>query len=252
MNKLAFTASAVLAVSTLWAIPGTIRTSQGAKSGDISWQSRSKSYALTSKNATIEFKLEDVTDLDIEKPKDFDRAVQLVKEGKGASAIDILEKIVRAYKMLVWDRPAARYLVEAHLAAGQAADAEKAARLIINEDREAAYKGELAPLYWQVLLKLGKSTQLENCLRLAVESGDRAAGAEALVMRGDMILAAGPEGPDTYRKALTDSYLRVVLMYTDAPCKPARASAMSRAATCFDKLGMAARAENLRTQANNL
>ena len=71
-------------------------------------------------------------------------------------------------------------------------------------------------------------------------------------MRGDMILAAGPEGPDTYRKALTDSYLRVVLMYTDAPCKAARASAMLRAATCFDKLGMAARAENLRTQANNL
>ena len=175
-----------------------------------------------------------------------------MKSGKGASAIKDLEAIVRTYKMLVWDKPAARYLVEAHLAAGQAQAAEKAARLIINENREAAYIGELAPSYWQVLLKLGKSTQLENCLRLAVESGDRATSAEALVMRGDMILAAGPEGPDTYRKALTDSYLRVALMYNDEPCKMARSTAMQKAAQCFDKLGMAARAESLRTQARSL
>ncbi len=252
MNKLTLAIPAILAASTLWAIPGTIRTAQGAKTGDIEWQARSKAYSVTSKNTTVEFKLDDVTDLEIEKPKTFDRAVELVKSGKGASAIKDLEAIVRTYKMLVWDKPAARYLVEAHLAAGQAQAAEKAARLIINDNREAAYVGELAPSYWQVLLKLGKSTQLENCLRLAVESGDRATGAEALVMRGDMILAAGPEGPDTYRKALTDSYLRVALMYNDEPCKMARATAMQKAAQCFDKLGMAARAESLRTQARSL
>lgn len=252
MNKMTIAASAILAVSTLWAIPGTIRTSQGAKSGDITWNARAKSYSLTFKNTTVEFKLQDVTDLEIEKPKDFDRALDLIKEGKGSSSIAILEKIVRTYKMLYWDKPAARYLVDAYLAESKAAEAEKAARLIINEDREAAYKGELAPSYWQVLLKLGKKTQLENCLRLAVEKGGRASSADALVMRGDMILAAGPEGADTYRKALTDSYLRVVLMYMDEPCRSARQTAMQRAATCFDKLGMAARAENLRTQARNL
>lgn len=252
MNKVILAIPAILAVSTLWAIPGTIHTGQGAKTGDINWQARTKTYSLTSKNTTIEFKLDDVTGLDIDKPKDFDRAVELVSSGKGASAVGILEKIVKTYKMLVWDKPAARYLVEAHLATGNAAEAEKAARLVINEDREAAYIGELAPSYWHVLLKLGKTTQLENCLRLAVESGDRVSSAEALTMRGDIILAAGPEGADTYRKALTDSYLRVVLMYTDEPCKMARITAMQKAATCFDKLGMAARAESLRTQARSL
>ncbi len=252
MNKLIVAIPAIWAVSTLWAIPGTIRTAQGAKTGDIEWQARTKTYSVTSKNTTVEFKADEVTDLEIDKPKEFDRAVELVKSGKGSAAIKDLEKIVRTYKMLVWDKPAARYLVEAHLAAGQAAAAEKAARLIINDNREAAYIGELAPSYWQVLLKLGKSTQLENCLRLAVESGDRATSAEALVMRGDMILAAGSESPDTYRKALTDSYLRVALMYNDEPCKMARVSAMQKAAQCFDKLGMAARAENLRTQARSL
>ena len=98
----------------------------------------------------------------------------------------------------------------------------------------------------------GKNTQLENCLRKAATSGDRASSAAALVMRGDVILANGGDTPDTYRQALVDAYLRVALMYTDEPCRAARASAMQKAASCFDKLGMAARAEGMRAQARTL
>ena len=71
-------------------------------------------------------------------------------------------------------------------------------------------------------------------------------------MRGDMILAAGGDLPDTYRKALIDAYLRVALMYPDEDCKAVRASAMLKAATCFDKIGMASRAEQMRGQAKAL
>ena len=109
---------------------------------------------------------------------------------------------------------------------------------------------ELAPAYWQALLKLGKSQQLENCLRKASSSADRVTSAEALKMRGDMILAAGGDTPETYRQALTDAYLRVALLYIDEPCKEVRAAAMLKAGFCFDKIGMAARAES--TQAKTL
>ena len=67
-----------------------------------------------------------------------------------------------------------------------------------------------------------------------------------------MILASEGESPEAFRKALTDSYLRVMLMYVDEPCREARIQAMQRAANCFDRLGQAARAENIRSQARQI
>ena len=83
-------------------------------------------------------------------------------------------------------------------------------------------------------------------------SGDRPSSAAALVMRGDIIVAASNDRPDELRRALYDGYLRVVLMYQDAPCARERGEACLKAAQCFDKLGQAARAEQLRSQARKL
>jgi tetratricopeptide (TPR) repeat protein len=256
MNKLATAALVAIATSSLWAIQGTISTETDRKSGDLKWQSRQKSYLLTYKkgntNLQMEFPLDSVTSLDIAKPAGFDKAVEMVQKGQGSAAIPVLEKVVKEYKMLQWDKPAGRYLVEAYIAANRVEDAYKAAQNVIADDKEAAYKGELAPAYWQVLLKLGKNQQLESCLKKAASSGDRASSAEALIVRGDVILNQEGETPDALKRALTDAYLRVALMYPDEPCRQARANAMMRCATCFDKLGMAARAEGMRTQAKAL
>ena len=256
MNKLAIAALAAVAAASAWAIQGTIKTDKDQRSGDIKWQSRTKSYSLTYKkgntNVSAEYPIGDVERLDIEKPAAFDKLVGLVKAGQGASAIAGLSAIVKDYKMLVWDKPAGRYLVEAYLAAGQAQKAYETASGIIAEDKSAAYMGELAPAYWQSLLKLGKNQQLENCLRKATAEGDRAASAEALMMRGDMILATDGDTLDAHRKALTDAYLRVALLYADPACKDARREAMLRCASSFDKLGMAARAEGMRTKAKTM
>ena len=256
MNKLAIAALAALAATSALAVEGTIKTDKDTRSGDIKWQSRTKSYALTYKkgstNVSAEYPLADVVRLDIDKPATFDKLVEMVKSGRGAAAIGGLSAIVKDYKMLVWDKPAGRYLVEAYLAAGQAQKAFETATGIIAEDKTAAYVGELAPAYWQALLKLGKTQQLENCLRKAASEGDRASSAEALMMRGDMIIATDGDTHDAHRKALTDAYLRVALMYTDPACKDARREAMNRCAASLDKLGMAARAEGMRTQAKSL
>lgn len=256
MKKLAFAALAAFVASSAWAVQGTIRTDKDTKTGDIKWQSRTKSYQLTYKkgstNVSAEYPLSDVERLDIDKPANFDKLVELVRNGQGASAIAGLDGIVKTYKMLVWDKPAGRYLAEAYLAAGQAQKAFETASGIIADDKTAAYVGDLAPAYWQALLKLGKNTQLENCLNRAASAGDRVSSAEALMMRGDMILANEGDTPEAHRKALTDSYLRVALLYNDPPCREARRGAMMRCAASFDKLGMAARAEGMRTQAKTL
>ena len=256
MKRLMILLAVAAATSPLWAIQGTIRTEADSKKGDVKWQSRSKSYAVSFKKGSTmvsaEYPIADVVELDIEKPAGYDKAVENVKRGNGSAAIGILTKVVQDYKMLVWDKPAGRYLVEAYISANNAQKAFEVAESIIKDDKSAEWKGELAPAYWQALLKLGKTQKLEALVKKAAISGDRAASASALVMRGDMILASEGESPDGLRKALTDAYLRVVLMYADEPCREARIDAMQRAANCFDKLGQAARAEQLRSQARKL
>ena len=68
-------------------------------------------------------------------------------------------------------------------------------------------------------------------------------------MRGDIIVAASHDAPEELKRALRDGYMRVALMYQDAECVRERQEALRKAAGCFDKMGQAARAENLRAQA---
>ena len=249
MKKTLILSLAALAVPELFAIQGTVSTGAESFSGDVKWHARDKKYVVEKGKITKEFKLADVTDIEVAKPAGFDKAVQMVEGGQGSAAVPALTKIVSEYRMLKWDKLAGRYLALAHLAAGNAQKAYEACQPIVSEDKSAAYTGDLASAYWQALLKLGKSEQLEGLLKKAASSGDRPASAAALVMRGDIIVSASNDKPEELRRALTDGYLRVVLMYQDAPCARERAEACLKAAQCFEKLGQSARAEQLRAQA---
>lgn len=244
---------AALAAAPLAAIQGTLHTETGDLTGDIKWQPRSKSYLIISKKKGTEVSSErayaDITGMDIPPPPGFAKAAEQVEKGQGANAVAALSKIVTDYRMLHWDKVAGRYLAFAYLDAGQPQKAYEACNSIISEDRTAAYRGDLAAAYWQALLKLGKNDQLENALKKAVSSGDRAASAAALVMRGDIIRTQGKNSPDSLKSALADAYLRVALMYNQQSCARECTEAMTKAAECFDKLGQASRAEKLRAQA---
>ncbi len=256
MKRLIILCLATAAVAPLWAVQGTVNTANDSKKGEVKWQRAKKSYLVSYKkgktDVSAEYPLDDVVSLEIDTPAGYEKAVENVQKGNGAAAIPVLTKIVQEYKMLQWDKPAGRYLVEAYLAAGKAQQAYDAASDIIREDKNAAWKGDLAPAYWQALLKLGKNSQLEGLVKKAAISGDRAASASALVMRGDIILATEGEKPESCRKALTDAYLRVMLMYTDEPCRDARIAAMQKAANCFEKLQQASRAEQIRSQVRGM
>jgi len=252
MRTSALTILAAVAATNLWALQGTLNTETESVTGDIKWHAREKKYIIEKGKVTKEFPFEDVTSLDIPKPAGYDKAVEAVNGGTGATAIPALTKIVADYRMLQWDKPAGRYLAFAHLAAGDAKKAHDICQDIIAEDKAAAYSGDLAAAYWQSLLKLGKNEQLERLLKKAATSGSRSAAAAALVLRGDIIVAASNDQPDKLKEALRDGYLRVVLMYQDAECARERAEACQKAAGCFDKLGQSARAEKLRQQAKGL
>ena len=235
---------------------GTIRSNGDSKRGDIKWNAASKSYSLSlKKGKTVyeaQYPIADVESIEIDKPANLDKLIELVNKGNGASAENDLLAIVKNYKMLQWDKLAARYLVEVYVQSKAYNKAYEFASAIIKTEREAAYKGELAPAYWQILLALNKDSQLENCLSKASMAGDRVSSAEALIMRGDIIVKKGLDSMDANRKALVDGYLKVALMYNDAPCAVVRAKAMNKSAAAFEKIGMLDYANKMRASAKTL
>ena len=255
MKKL-ITGCLMMAAASVFAIQGTLTTETETLAGEIKWHARGKQYVISVKRGSttvdMERKPEVVTRLDIPKPAGYDKAVASVEAGQGAAAIPVLSKIVSDYRMLQWDKPAGRYLVLAYLAGGNVQKAYDACETILADDKSAGWTGDLAASYWQTLLMLGKRDQLEGLLKKAASSGDRASSAAALVMRGDIIVQSSNDAPEELKKALRDGYMRVVLMYQDADCKRERADALLKAAKCFDKLGQASRAENLRAQAKSI
>jgi tetratricopeptide (TPR) repeat protein len=239
-------AAVMLGAGAAWAqIAGTIITTEGkALTGAIRWKVREKAYAITQNNIDIEMPLANVRDIQIPKPKELDAAVKNVQEGSAAQAIPVLEKISNDYLMLQWDKVATRLLADAYVKAGEADKAIRVCEKVIASNPEAAYLGEMAPAYWQALLKAGRASKAEDLVTKAIKSGDREASAFALITRGDLILASG-ETNEVTKKALRDGFLRVVTLYKAV--KSAQPEALYKAAKCFDKLGQTARADQMRT-----
>ncbi len=256
MKKLLLTVVVAILASSSWAVVGTIKAKGDTKRGEIKWNASSKSYSLMLKKGKTayeaQFSIADVESIEIDKPANFDKLVDLIAKGNGSAAEKDLLAILKTYKMLQWDKIAARYLVELYIQMNQYNKAYELVQGILKTDREAAYKGELAPAYWQILLALNKDSQLENCLSKAAMTGDRVSSAEALLMRGDVIIKKGQDSAEANKKALVDAYLRVALMYNDAPCVAVRAKSMQKCAVAFEKVGMPDYANKMRSSANAL
>jgi hypothetical protein len=105
---------------------------------------------------------------------------------------------------------------------------------------EAAYRGELAVIYWQALLKANRSAKLGDLLKDAIAKGGREASASALVMRGDMLMERKQP-----RDALKDGYLRVVILYENV--RTVQPEALYKAAKAFEALQQNPNAEKMRT-----
>ncbi|MBP5228028.1 MAG: tetratricopeptide repeat protein [Kiritimatiellae bacterium] len=238
-----FTAGAAMAQ-----IQATIITPEGRRiEGSVRWKPGEKKYAVTQKGKNVEMAMDpaNVKDIEVARPNELVAAIDKVRQGDAASAIPMLEKVAKDYLMLKWDRVATRYLAEANLKDGNYEKAISVCETIIRSDPKAAYLGDMAPCYWQALLKKGKTSTVEDLLAQAIKSGDRAASAYAQIMRGDVILLGG-DTADNAKKALRDGYLRVITLYKAV--RDAQPEALYKAAKCFDKLGQSSRADQMRTQ----
>lgn len=238
-----FTAGAAMAQ-----IAGSVITTENKTiEGTFKWKPREKVYAIKAKGVDVEleFPPANIKEMQIPKPKELDAAIASVQQGNAAAAIPVLEKIAADYLMLQWDSIATRLLADAYVKDGQAEKAIHVCEKVIAANPEAAYLGEMAPGYWQALLKANRTSKVEELMAKAIKSGDRTASAVALTMRGDVMLASGDTN-EIAKKALRDGYLRVVTLYKSE--KSAQPEALYKAAKCFEKLGQSSRADQMRTQ----
>lgn len=230
------------------AVQGVITMPNRSKrEGEIKWIARDKAYGIVEKGRSIEMQLkpEEIAGLQIPRPRELDAAIEAIRQGNANAAIPVLEKIASEYMMLQWDKPATRYLAEAHVQAGNADKAIAVCEKVIAADPEAAYLGEMAPVYWQALIKRERLSKVEELLGKAIKTGDRPASANALIARGDLIQAGGGDANELAKKALRDGYLRVVTLYRSE--RSAQPEALYKAAKCFEKLGQTQHADQLRT-----
>lgn len=213
---------------------GTIVTEEGKElKGEIHWKASSKVYIIKQGKIDVEWPLGKVQELSIPRPKELD----------ASASIATLEKIVQQYTMLTWDEEATRLLAAKYLEAGQTEKAIRACESIIRAKENAAYIGPMAPMYWDALVKAGRSAKAEELMQKAIQTGDRNASAFALVRRGDIVMVGG-DTPENARKALRDGYLRVTLLYEN--CPDAVPEALYKSAKCFDRMGQAGRADTAR------
>lgn len=228
-------------------IEGKILTTDNQQvAGKIRWYPAKRVYEITQtrqggQSYTSELPPDKVKRIVTAEPAKLRPAIAAVRSGNASAAIPVLQEIVKTYAMLEWDEKAARYLAEAQLASGDAAGAAATCEGLIKAKPSVAYLGEVAPIYWQALLKTGKTAKLGDYITKAIAAGDPAASAAALIMRGDMLM----EKKETLG-ALKDGYLRVVILYENV--KEIQPEALYKAAKAFDALNQNANAERMRTK----
>ncbi len=253
MNKLKLTlctlAAALVTLPALADPTGTIYASGGSRSGKLSWANAKKEYTVTdAKGARVTYAEDSVDRVVVDRPKELDANIKKVRDGSSlGGAIKALEDLAKEYRHLTYDKEATQWLATAYVKQGNSDKAIKACEQIIRDDAEAAYMGAMAVAYWDALIQDGsKGAKLDGLLEKAIASGDTTAAANALLKRGDAILAKGT-GRSNYEDALRDGYLRVVLLYADAN-SDYYPEALNKAANAFDKIGQSSVGNRLRDQ----
>ena len=239
-NMVMIAVAALSAGVSLGQIQGVIIQQSGQRiAGTIQWKNTSKAYAVEQKGGVVvEIEPEKVRELRIPEPPALRKAVADVD-------VAALNKLVKDYSHLTWDTVATRYLAEAYLKQGNVKQARDVCEKVIAADPKAAYLGEMAPAYWEALIKNDRAAKAEEYIAKAIQSGDRRSSAFALIRRGDLIRGTG-DSSDVVRKALRDGYLRIVTLFRDV--KDAQPEALYKAAECFDKLKQTGRADTFRTK----
>lgn len=120
-----------------------------------------------------------------DKPRELAQAEKLLKDGKGAQAVALLEKVKAGYRFLAWDQRAIGLLGNHYYDAGKFAEAAVEFQALENPD--ATVQGKCL----DALIQSGEVVAVLAVLEKDIASGSREVAARAYLLRGDLKAADG-------------------------------------------------------------
>lgn len=195
----------------------------------VQWRESTQEYRVEMADGTLlPFPKAQVAQLQIDKPADYDKAVQMVAAKQFDAALPLLDGLVTKYKMLNWDNESRLVLAQAYMGKN---DAKKAAATM-DEYMGLIPKGDVSldarVLYWKALLGADRSGSLKKELDETIVSGARETAAAAQMMRANMNRQAGQ------KEAAFLDYMRVVSVFKDV--KALQPEALYRAAELLEDM----------------
>jgi len=195
----------------------------------VTWRESDQEYRVEMADGTImPFPKAQVARLQVDKPADYAKAMQLVTAKQPDAAIPLLEGLTTSYKMRNWDNEARKVLAQIYLGKN---DAKKAA-LTLDDYFSSVPKAEVPVdvqvLYWKALLGADRSSTLKKELDDVIAGNDRETAAAAQLMRGTMNRQAG------LKEAAFLDYMRVVELFKDV--KSVQPEALFKAAELLEEM----------------
>ena len=183
----------------------------GMVEGDARYMAASRSFEVRRGNVTQQVRADDVAQIILaQPPADLNAAVRAVQDGNYQQPIPVLERIARDYAMFGPDVTASHALALAYLRTNRMKQALDTCEALMRTNPSAAQNAGFAGVYWEALLAENRISKLRTSLSDAVQTGDRALAATALVRRGDLEIKENDA-----RAALLNGYLRAVLLFRD-------------------------------------
>jgi len=205
----------------------------------IKWFETRREYQVENADGSmIPVALDDVDIIEVEKPAEFDKAVQAVAAKQFDVAIPILEDLVVKYRRLQWDAKSREILASACLAKG---DYKKASQ-VLGDLMAGTAKNQITDehhvMYWTALMGAQMIATLKKDLNENLAGDSKSLAALAMIKRGDISKSEGKRDD-----ALLD-YMRVVILCDEA--REAHPEALFKAAQLLEDMRDQARAEELR------
>ncbi len=210
-------------------IVGAVVTRQREFNGEIRWKAASQVYAIRAGGREFEIPARDVIDIKIPEPAGLAQAVAAVRAGQYPGAITTLERVKDGYINLVYDKIAARALIQAYLGMGQTPKAVAMCEELLRASPTTKQDGELMGAYVEALIKSEQLPKAKRILDDIIATGSRDAVAIAQVRRGDIDMAGGD-----MREALLNGYLRTIVLFQNV--KSVQPEALFKAIKCHTAL----------------
>lgn len=203
----------------------TLRNKQVLTGSTIEWREATRDYQVTNEGASRVIPEDQIAQLNIDKPADYDKAKGLVTSRQYAQALTLLDGVIKKYKKLNWDIEALKMQAQCYV---EMNDPKKAA---VAMDALFAAGGTMTPAlqvaYWTALQKSGDTKRLQLELTRTLGTGPADLVAAAYLVRGNSFLQDGDQDA-----ALSD-YLKILTIFKGA--KAVQPEALYHAAELLEK-----------------